>query len=154
MIDELDEHVQIGRQLGVLVRRVERFWATFRVEPDGPSLERGAYLLLAQLASDGPRRLSTIAEDVCLDLSTVSRQVAALEAAGLVSRTPDPTDRRASLIGVTGAGHEVLTHNREKWQAVLRDLLADWTPAERADFARLFARLNDAMARREQEKKR
>jgi len=34
------------------------------------------------------------------------------------------------------------------------ELLAGWTSVERADFARLFARLNDAMARREQEKKR
>src|SRR2546430_4934070 len=124
MIDELDEHVQIGRQLGVLVRRVERFWATFRVEPDGPSLERGAYLLLAQLASDGPRRLSTIAEDVCLALSTVSRHVAALEAAGLVSRTPDPTDRLTSLIGATGDGHEQTTRNRLKCQAILPPLQA------------------------------
>jgi DNA-binding MarR family transcriptional regulator len=35
--------------------------------------------------------------------------------------------------------------NREKWLAALRTLLADWTPAERQEFARLFARLNDAM---------
>src|SRR5690349_18065901 len=84
-------------------------------------------LLLAQLAADEPRRLSAVAEHAGLDLSTVSRQVAALEAAGLVSRTPDPTDRRATHVEVSPAGHEVLGRNRERWQAVLRELLADWT---------------------------
>jgi DNA-binding MarR family transcriptional regulator len=157
-VTDLDVYAQIGRQLGLLLRRTERFWAGLRIEPDGPSLERGAYLLLVHLSSNRPCRLSTVAEDVCLDLSTVSRQVVALEAAGLVSRTPDPTDRRAMLIEVSAAGHEVLAHNRERWQAVLHELLADWTPDERAEFARSFARFNDALARRQdrrqQEKKR
>jgi DNA-binding MarR family transcriptional regulator len=154
MSAESDEYVQIARQLGVFVRRAERFWASFRIEPNSPSLGRDAYLLLGEFASADPRRLSAVAADACLDLSTVSRQVAALEAAGLVNRTGDPTDHRAHLIGVTQAGDEVLADNREKWQAVLRELLAGWTSVERSDFARLFARLNDAMARREQEKKR
>jgi DNA-binding MarR family transcriptional regulator len=154
MAGEPDDHVQIGRQLGIFVRRAERFWNCFRLEPDGPTLERGAYLLLGQVAADGPRRPSAVAEAARLDLSTVSRQVAALEAAGLVIRAPDPTDRRAHLIEVTPAGHEVLDHNRERWQAVLRDLLADWTPRERAEFVRLFTRFNDSLALREQERKR
>jgi DNA-binding MarR family transcriptional regulator len=154
MAAELDEHVQIGRQLGIFLRRAERFWNGFRLEPDGPTLERGAYLLLGQIAADGPRRLSAVAETACLDLSTVSRQVAALEAAGLVSRTTDATDRRAHLIEVTPTGRAVLARNREKWQVVLRDLMADWTPEERAQFVRLFVRFNDALAARDQERKR
>ena len=140
-----DAHVQIGRQLGMFLRRVERF-------RDGVP-DHGGYLLLAQLATDGPQRLSAAAEQAGLDLSTVSRQVAALEAAGLVTRTPDPTDRRATLIEVSPAGHEVLGSNRERWQAALRELLADWTPQERTQFARLFGRFNEALARREREKK-
>ena len=98
--------------------------------------------------------MSALAGDAGLDLSTVSRQVASLEAAGLVSRTTDPADRRAILVAVTQAGDEVLARNRELRQAALRDLLADWEPAERMQFARLFGRFNDAMARREQETKR
>ena len=150
----VNEHVAIAHELSAFLRRVERFWAGFRAGKDGPVLERGAYLLLGQLASGGPRRLSAAAGDACLDLSTVSRQVASLEVAGLVSRSTDPTDRRAILVEVTQAGHEALTRNRETRQAALHDLLADWTSAERAEFARLFGRFNDAMARREQEIKR
>ena len=154
MAAELDEYGRIARELGVLLRRVERFWTAFRAQPDGPVLERGSYLLLGQLASGETRRLSALAGDAGLDLSTVSRQVAALEAAGLVTRTPDPTDRRATLIEVSPAGHEVLDSNRQRWHTALRELLADWTPQERTQFARLFGRFNDALAGREQERKR
>lgn len=46
--------------------------------------ERTSYALLSSLRADGPQRLSTLAEVVRLDRSTVSRQLAALEQRGLV----------------------------------------------------------------------
>jgi DNA-binding MarR family transcriptional regulator len=141
-----DDHVQIGRQFGLFLRRAERFYAGLRCGDAGLDLERGDYILLGRLAGGGPMRMSALAEDVCLDLSTVSRQVGALTAAGLVTRTADPTDRRAQLIEATPAGHEVFARNRERWLAALRDLLGAWTPEERREFARLFTRLNDAIA--------
>jgi len=144
--DGSDDTVQIGRQFGLFLRRADRFYADLRLDPAGLDLERAAYMLLGRIATEQPARLSVLAEDVSLDLSTVSRQVAALEAAGLVSRTTDSADRRASVIAATDAGLEVFARNREIWMAALHDLLADWTPGERADFARLFARLNDTIA--------
>jgi DNA-binding MarR family transcriptional regulator len=87
-----------------------------------------------------------VRQDVCLDLSTVGRQVAALETAGLVSRTTDSSDRRESVIAATDAGLEIFSRNRKVWLSALRELLAGWTPGERADFARLFTRLNDNIA--------
>jgi DNA-binding MarR family transcriptional regulator len=141
----MDDYVQIGRQFGLFLRRADRFYAELRGEQDGLDLERADYILLGRVAGSGPARLTALAEDVCLDLSTVSRQVGALAAAGLVTRTADPTDRRAQLIEATPAGHEVFARNRERWLAALRDLLGDWTPEERREFARLFTRFNDAM---------
>jgi DNA-binding MarR family transcriptional regulator len=149
-----DAVVHIAGELGAFIRRTERFWARVPAGPPGRHLDRGALLLLAQLASGGPQRLSGLAGRVGLDLSTVSRQATALEADGLASRQPDPTDRRAFLIDVTQAGHEVLGSSRDRWHAVLRDLLAGWEPTERAEFARLLGRFNDALARREQERER
>jgi DNA-binding MarR family transcriptional regulator len=146
MADE-DEYLAIGRQIGQFFRRAERFHHGIHLTAGDHPLERAAYGLLGRIASGGPGRLSTLAADMCVDLSTVSRQVAALEAAGLVRRAPDPADRRASLIEATETGAEVFARNRDKWIAALRHLLSDWTPAERREFARLFARLNDAMER-------
>ncbi|HEY2668871.1 MAG TPA: MarR family transcriptional regulator [Rugosimonospora sp.] len=148
-----DDHVEIGRQFGIFLRRADRFYASLRVSPDGLDLERGAYILLSRIASGGPARLSVLADDVCLDLSTVSRQVGALESAGLVDRSSDPTDKRAVLVAATATGQAVFARNRELWQSALRDLLADWTAQERAEFTRLFTRLNETIATSGQEKR-
>lgn len=140
-----DEYIAIGQQFGLFFRRAERFYHVARLDAPAPSLERAAYGVLARIAGGGPQRLSTLAGGLCVDLSTVSRQVAALEGAGLVRRTPDPTDRRASLIEATETGTDAFVQHRNKWLGALKGLLADWTSAERQEFARLFARLNGAM---------
>lgn len=140
-----EEYFAIGKQFGLFFRRAERFYHGIRFDVPGRPLERAAYGVLARIAAGGPERLSTLAADLCVDLSTISRQVAALEAAGLVRRTPDPKDRRASLIEATEAGTEIFVAHRNQWLGALKELMADWTPEERREFARLFTRLNDAM---------
>ncbi|WP_433055735.1 MarR family winged helix-turn-helix transcriptional regulator [Dactylosporangium sp. CS-033363] len=141
-------HEEIGREVGRFIRLSERLFATLKWNEAGRGLERPAYLLLSRIAVDGPFRLSALAADVSLDLSTVSRQVAALETAGLIGRYPDPHDRRASLVEVTELGREVFAENRARWLATWEELLADWTPEQREEFAALFARLNESIAQR------
>jgi DNA-binding MarR family transcriptional regulator len=145
-VPEEDEYLAIARQLGMFLRRAERLHAGVRSGADGFGLERSTFMLLGRVAGDGPVRLSTLAADLCVDLSVVSRQVAALESAGLVSRTGDPSDRRASLIAVTTTGEEVFTRKRDRFLSVLRGILSDWTSTERQEFARLFGRFNEAIA--------
>jgi DNA-binding MarR family transcriptional regulator len=147
-VDQDDEYVAIGRQFGRFFRNGERLYQSMRLEIPGRHLDRAAYHVLARIAGGGPVRLSEVAGELCVDLSTVSRQVATLEADGLIRRTPDPSDRRASLIEATDAGTTVFTRHRKIWLAALQALLADWTPTERREFASLFARLNDSIAAR------
>ncbi len=143
-----DAYAEIGRQFGVFLRRADRFYADLRLGPDGLDLDRSAYLLLGRIVAAGPTRLSALADGLRLDLSTISRQVHALEGAGLVGRTTESTDRRASLIAATERGLEIYHRNRAVQQAALRDLLSDWTDAERDEFARLLTRFNDTIATR------
>ena len=143
-----DAYAEIGRQFGIFLRRADRFYADLRLGPDGLDLDRSAYLLLGRIVAAGPTRLSALADGLRLDLSTISRQVHALEAAGLVGRTTESTDRRASLIAATDRGREIYNRNRAVQQAALRDLMSDWTDAERDEFARLLTRFNDTIASR------
>jgi DNA-binding MarR family transcriptional regulator len=145
------EYAAIGRELSTFVRRAMRMQEK-RGDPSGLGLDRAAYHLLTRLALDGPGRLSTIAADMGVDLSVVSRQVAALEAAGLLIRTPDPADRRASRIAATDAGLDLFARKRAQLVAKLRTALAGWTGAERAEFARLMRRFNEAMTAHEEGK--
>ncbi|MCS5717557.1 MarR family winged helix-turn-helix transcriptional regulator [Herbiconiux sp. CPCC 205763] len=53
------------------------------------------------------RRLKDLQGDVLLSQAGVSRLVNRLEALGLIGRTADGTDRRASVLTLTPKGHEV-----------------------------------------------
>jgi DNA-binding MarR family transcriptional regulator len=140
MRTEDGEYAAISHELGVFVRRLLR-----DKRPTGLGLDRAAHHLLSRLATDGAGRLSEIAADMGVDLSVVSRQVAALEAAGLVVRSVDPADRRASRVAATDAGLDLFHRNRAELRKKLRALLADWTEDERVEFARLMRRFNEAL---------
>ena len=66
-----------------------------------PSLQPSSYVMLAHLIEAGPRRSSDIAEAFDLDKGAVSRQVQHLVELGLVERTPDPADGRATILTAT-----------------------------------------------------
>ncbi len=71
-------------------------------------LERAAYLLLRQLDEFGPARVKELAESFKLDISTLSRQAAALESKELIQRFSDPSDGRVSLFAITKLGKQRL----------------------------------------------
>ena len=70
----------------------------------GDGLEWAGSMLLFHLCKDGPQRSSALAAAVCVDPSTVSRQIADLVELGLVERRADPQDGRATLLAATEAG--------------------------------------------------
>ncbi|GAA4933944.1 MarR family winged helix-turn-helix transcriptional regulator [Actinoplanes utahensis] len=87
----------------------------------------------------GNCHLKELATDHALDPSTVSRTVAALVRDGLVARTADPTDGRASTLRLTDKGNTVLDEVRAHYEGRITAALHDWTPDE---IATLTASLN------------
>ena len=67
-------------------------------------VDRAAIIILSSLKENSAVRLSDLASDLLLDISTVSRQAKALEDRGLVTRTDDLDDRRAVRLELTPAG--------------------------------------------------
>jgi DNA-binding MarR family transcriptional regulator len=134
---DLTSAERLEHALTALVRQV----LTVRLDDDGTPVERTAYALLTLLREDGPRRLSTLAEAVRLDRSTVSRQLAALEQRGLVERRPDGHDRRSHLLALTEDGQQILQATRTRRQQWLRDALVAWPEADRARLSELIERL-------------
>lgn len=63
---------------------------------------------------------------------TMSRLVQGLERDGLVSRSNDPSDRRAIRISATPAGRKALEEGRRERVRCLAGLLATLKPTERA----------------------
>jgi DNA-binding MarR family transcriptional regulator len=91
------------------------------------------WAMLVPLERDGEQRCSALAQQLGVDVSVASRQIAVLERLGYVERRPDPQDGRASLLGLTGAGGDALT--------AARALRADWSLAALAGWDEADARL-------------
>jgi DNA-binding MarR family transcriptional regulator len=143
----LDEEFDIADAVSIglirIVRLLDRAHAQYQAEhPD--AVERATYHLLVHLVKGGPRRSSALAEAVHSDPSTVSRQVAQLVRLGLVERTADPADGRATLLAATPEGRRVFEENRRVRIERVAAMLADWTPDERATFAALLDRFATA----------
>ena len=131
---------QIEQQLTILLRRVQRIH--FTTASGEVELDRSAYGILCRLVDEGPQRLGLLAQAFGLDPSTITRQVQALEHAGLVERRPDPTDRRASLLDLTAQGREVLVATRDRRRAWLQAALGDWDDHDHEEFGRLLEKFN------------
>jgi DNA-binding MarR family transcriptional regulator len=96
--------------------------------------------LLVRLAKTGPTRASELAEQLCADPSTVSRQVAGLVKAGFLERKADPHDGRASILVATEAGEAKLADLKALRGRVFAPLIADWAVADRDRMLALLER--------------
>ena len=133
-------NTQIEQQLTILLRRVQRIHlSTSSGEVD---LDRSAYGIMCRLADEGPQRLGALAQAFGLDPSTITRQVQALENAGLAERRTDAADRRASILDLSQEGREVLSRTREYRRSRLEAALSDWSTREKEDFGRLLEKFN------------
>ena len=131
---------RVERELTFLVRRAQ---SVHLQDAAGPRLlDRSAYTMLGHLYDEGPLRLTDLAHVFGLDLSTVSRQVATLQAAGWVRRHRDPTDRRAFLLATTLTGRDALRRTRAHRRQRLHDVLATWPAGDVEVLAGLLERLN------------
>lgn len=96
--------------------------------------------LLAVLVEQGPLNLSDLAREADMDPGAASRQVKALEGAGLVDRGSRDGDARVQVFGVTPAGRDVRRRIAEVQDRHMADVLAGWSTDEREQFAALLGR--------------
>jgi DNA-binding MarR family transcriptional regulator len=105
----------------------------------GVDIDRAGAAVLYKLLVEGESlRLSDLAERLGIDSPAVTRKVQQLEHLGLVVRSPDPVDGRASRLCLTRDGRrsiERLLGARRVW---LEELLSEWPTPDRQEFARLL----------------
>lgn len=101
--------------------------------------------LLTHLYEQGAsQRMSTLAQEFDVAPRTVTTLVDGLERRGLVQRAPDPHDRRAVLVSVTGKGNALMQEIEWGRQALADELVNGLTHDERVEFARLLNKLRPA----------
>jgi DNA-binding MarR family transcriptional regulator len=126
-----------------LLRTVRRSKARL-LAAAGDDVDSVTQILLRTVATEGPMRASALAASVQSDLSTVSRQVAALVTRGLLERRADPVDGRASLLVVTAAGQAMIAEREHARTAFFEQVLDGWSAEEMARFAQLLERFTAA----------
>ncbi len=103
--------------------------------------------VLSHLDSNGPTTVSTLAKAESVRPQSMGATVAALEAAGLVSGSPDPNDGRQTVLSITPLCREKFDAARAaKKDWLFRSIKAKLSPQEQeqlASAAQLLKRLVD-----------
>ena len=93
---------------------------------------------LAAIEHHGRLTLGALAEHEGVAPPSITKVAAALEDEGLITRTPDPADRRVSYVSVTKKGSDLLTELRRRKTAWLAGRIRDLNDDQRR-------RLSDAI---------
>jgi DNA-binding MarR family transcriptional regulator len=111
------------------------------------ALDRAAYVILRRLQSDGPLNVSALADALNLDGSTVTRQLTTLEKDDLIERRRDPADGRGTVVEATPKGLAQVDAVAEARRVLYRQVLSDYSPADREELAATLERFNGALDR-------
>lgn len=89
-------------------------------------LHPGQEAMLMELDAHGPRTQVQLAAGAGCEPPSVTVMVRKLEAAGLLSRRPSPTDARAVVVELTDAGRALMPALRDAWQRLAEQTVADF----------------------------
>src|SRR3954466_14103239 len=128
---------RISRLARELEQRLELVYREHGLEP-------GWHDVLATLRRHGPPhqlRPSEFSDALMLTSSGTTKRLDRLEQAGLITRAPDPADRRGVVITLTPAGLKLIDAVTEAHLANECDLLAGLSATERRTLAGLLRKL-------------
>lgn len=103
------------------------------------------------LAAHGALRVGELAARLAVDDTTATRLVDRLEELGVAERRSEPGDRRATVVGLTPAGDELVAGVASQRQRFFREVLGALEPAERAELVRLTEKAASALRARSEE---
>jgi DNA-binding MarR family transcriptional regulator len=124
----------LATALRISVSRLARRLRVERLVPElaEPALSDTQLAALATLERHGAMTPGELAEHEKVQPPSMTRVIAALADWELVTRSPDPTDRRQVILSVTSSGRELVQQVRRRREAWLARRLAELTPQERA----------------------
>ena len=125
---------------GLLAQWTAPDFTTAVAAREGVVLDPGALTLLSIVNNAGPQRPSALGERMVTGASNISKITGRLEQAGLVRRSRDPLDSRASLVELTEAGKRAGEALQRSGNSLVDELLEGWSAGDRSDLVRLLAR--------------
>ena len=139
-----------GRDPGADETLSEAFWSVARRlretshEALAPwDITPSAFRALRVLGRHGAMRLSELSEHLRIAPRSVTEVADTLESRGLAERRPDPADRRATLIELTGHGSAVLDAIAAARGSEAERVFGQLSATDRAHLARILRKLRD-----------
>jgi len=112
----------------------------------GVEIDRPGYLVLRQIGSAGPIRVTDLAARFAVEQSTISRHARRLTQRRWVRRLADPADGRVALLEPTTEGKAVIDRIETRRRQILSGVLDAWPAADRDAFADLMERFTTNLA--------
>lgn len=106
-------------------------------------LDRALFPLLVQISRFGPIGVVELADRVGRDYTTVSRQVAKLEEAGLAQRQKNAKDKRINEAAITLAGKAMTDKIDAAREKIYEKVFLHWQVEDRMELERLLKQFVD-----------
>jgi homoprotocatechuate degradation regulator HpaR len=120
-LDRIEDSLAI-----MLLRAREAVMRRFRPLLAEHRFSEQQWRVLRVLSEDGPTEPTVLAERCVVMAPSLTRILAALEARGLVERSPHPTDGRRSLASITPGGRAAITRMAPASRAIYAELEAEF----------------------------
>ena len=121
-------------------------WVRSRARGGGITYAR--MRLLGALHCRGPQTMSSLSGELGVTPRNVTALVDALEEEGLVRRSPHPTDRRATVVGMTPQGARACGERYEEHPAAVAEVFDDLSEEEQRELLRLLGAVRGALRRK------
>jgi MarR family transcriptional regulator, lower aerobic nicotinate degradation pathway regulator len=102
-------------------------------------------IVLLYLDTHGPVPQTELVHYMGRDRSTVTATLQAMGRAGLVTRTPSPSDKRAMIVQLTQRGRDAVPRAQAAWQELERRTTRSLTPSQQSDLMTALAAVRDAL---------
>ncbi len=99
--------------------------------------------LVALLTSGGPTSVKSLVADLGLPRSTMTAIVDRLQERGLVTRHPNPQDRRSVVLEATPAAQEALSRYHEGLLGLVEHIKKVMPESDQDEFSRLLRKMSD-----------
>jgi DNA-binding MarR family transcriptional regulator len=132
----------VREDLGALLTRASRrLIAAERPLLAARGLSMWGYVVLSHLARGSAPTQLALASAIGYDKTRLIGLLDELERDGLITREPDPADRRARIVHLTERGRELHAATVADIRAMEDELLSSLTPAERETLLAVLPRL-------------
>jgi len=141
--------VDLDRSFGFLVNDVARLFGR-RFDQNGRrlGLTRAQCRAIGYLARNEGINQAGLADILEIRPMTLVRQLDRMEEAGWIERRPDPTDRRARRLFLTGKGHRVLSRIWSVADETRDEALARFSAADAEQLIEMLRRVHATLAER------